>query len=59
MSAEYTVARSEGELCMEMVNVFFTFVVAMLGFVANLSAFSGIQAINDRRQSHPVDDKAF
>ena len=45
---------------MEIVKRIFTFVMAMMGFVGViLTAFSGIQALNDRRQSHPVDDKAF
>ena len=45
---------------MEMVKRIFTFVMAMMGFGGLvLTAFSSIQAINDRRASHPVDDKAF
>lgn len=45
---------------MEIVKRTFTFVMAMMGFGGViLTAFSGIQALNDRRQSHPVDDKAF
>lgn len=45
---------------MGMVKRIFTFVMAMMGFGGLiLTAFSSIQALNDRRQSHPVDDKAF
>ncbi len=45
---------------MEIVRRIFTFVMAMLGFGGGiLVVFSTIQAVNDRRASHPVDDKAF
>lgn len=45
---------------MEIVKRIFTFVMAMAGFGGLiLTSFSVIQALNDRRQSHPVDDKAF